>query len=171
MKAAGREPFSAQTRSYKLCRQSAPSHFLPRHSFFRSNAAFPTAQVQQPFTTLSSSQGWALVTGTVIMYVLFRQPFAIPSGQSYIHIHISNTKCIQQVACVCFCVTMISIKEEVMNPRGNGARKGGGGGQRKGVQEMMSLHCIHVRNVNEKKHFSILFRTPVCSLLCSLMMV
>lgn len=56
-----------------------------------------------------------------------------------------------------FCVTMISIKEEVMNPRGNGARKGGGGGQRKGVQEMMSLHCIHVRNANEKKHFSILF--------------
>lgn len=166
MKAAGREPFSAQTCSYKLCRQSAPSHFLPRHSFFRSNAAFPTVQVQQPFTTLSSSQGWALVTGTVIMYVLFRQPFAIPSGQSYIHIHISNTKCIQQVACVCMCACVVLCNNDQYR-----ARKGGGGGQRKGVQEMMSLHCIHVRNVNEKKHFSILFRTPVCSLVCSLMMV
>ena len=51
---------------------------------------------------------------------------------------------------VYLCVTKISINKEIMNPRGNGARKGGVGGQRKGVQEMMSIHCIHVRNVNER---------------------
>lgn len=45
---------------------------------------------------------------------------------------------------VYLCVTIISIKEEVMKLRGNEARKGGVGGQRKGVQEMMSIHYNHV---------------------------